>query len=164
VVKFQLKYDHYLHRVALILAILSEMSLPRTLGEWKWPLVVAAASLAISGLERAWSAYKQRRSGTWPISYGHITKTAVHQSEYESILTLEYSYPVPDEPYPIPGEFLKQFSLPEQAWAWAEALRDKNIPVRFSPSNAWKSVLVDFDLETVANASPPLPPADENVR
>lgn len=69
------------------------------------------------------------------------------------ILTVRYSYPVPDEPYPIPAEFQKEFLLPEEAYQWADALDQKGIPVHYDPGNHWKSLLWETDLQPIVEAS-----------
>jgi hypothetical protein len=124
-------------------------------GEWKWPLVIVGISFLLSILERAWRAHKQRRSQTWPVSHGQITKAAVHQAKHESILTLWYSYLVPNEPYPVPAEFQKEFYSVDEARKWADALSNATVPVRFDPANPWKSQLSESDLATIVQAAVP---------
>jgi hypothetical protein len=122
-------------------------------GEWKWPLVIVGLGFLLSLLERAWRAHMERRSQVWSMSFGQITKVAVHQTKYEAILTIWYSHPVPNEPYPIPAEFQKTFLLIEEANRWADALSNATIPVRFDPSNPWRSQLWESELKSKVEAT-----------
>ena len=136
-------------------------ALPGISDRWKWIIGFGVASLALSGLERARRIHKLHQSETWPISYGQINETTVHETKYETTLTLQYSYPAPTEPYPIPAEFRKEFPSSGDALTWADALNGKAIPVRYNPSNPWKSVLWDSDLQPIVDAWPtPHPPMD----
>jgi hypothetical protein len=137
------------------------MTLPQILEEWKMPFILASISFALSGLAKAYRVSKRRQSETWSTSYGLVTKATVHEMKHESLLRISYSYPVPEEPYPIPSEFEMDFPSSDEAGMWAEALSGKTIPVRFNPANPWKSVLWDSDLRAVVHASlPALTPSD----
>lgn len=137
------------------------MSPSRILEQWKMPLILAAISFALSGIAKAWRAFKRQQSETWSTSYALVTKATVHEMKHESLLSISYSYPVPGEPYPIPAEFEMDFSSPDEAGKWAEALSGQTILVRFNPANPWKSVLWESDLQTVVQASlPALKPND----
>jgi hypothetical protein len=123
--------------------------------EWKWPLIIAGIFFLLSLWDKAWHTYRQRRAQAWPISYGQITAVTVHHTKHEFMLKLWYSYPVPDEPYPVPADFQKEFYLVEEASRWADALCDKTVPVRVDPANSWKSQLLDSDLVTIVEAATP---------
>ncbi|MGO9306352.1 MAG: hypothetical protein ACLP3R_22060 [Candidatus Korobacteraceae bacterium] len=89
---------------------------------------------------------------SWPIAYGTVTDVDVSKGIRRSCLTLQYSYPVPDEPYPTPAEFEIEV-VSAEANRWAEALDGKTIPVRVNPENCWKSQLLLSDLEPIVQAS-----------
>jgi hypothetical protein len=111
--------------------------------------------LTFAACERAWHAYKRRKSETWPVSYGVVTEASVHKGHAEITLTVRYSYPAQGEPYPVPAEFQKTFSSlrdEPQAERWAEALVQKQIPIRFDPRNQWRSTLWESDLEPIVKA------------
>jgi hypothetical protein len=99
--------------------------------------------------------HKQRRSLSWPASNGRITKVVVHRAKYESILTVSYSYPLPDDPGSAFGEFQREFDSVEEAEKWADALTNRTVPVRFDPTNFWNSELREPDLKTVVEATTP---------
>jgi hypothetical protein len=130
------------------------MAMQEISDRWKWIIGLGIASLALSGLERLRRVYKLHQSETWPISYGQVNETSVHEARYETLLIIQYSYPVPTESYAIPAEFRKEFSSSQDAWIWAEALNEKAIPVRYNPSNPWKSILWDSDLQPIVDALP----------
>jgi hypothetical protein len=116
---------------------------------------IGIAVIGVAGLDRLWHIHRRRKSETWPTAHGVVTETEVHKGHDNVVLTVRYSYPVEDEPYPIPAEFQKTFPLlrnEKQAQAWAEALDKKHIPVRFDPRNHWRSLLWDSDLEPIVNA------------
>lgn len=104
-------------------------------------------------VEKFWHTHKRVRSQTWPLRFAQVTKAAVFEDRHEATLTLWYSYPVPDEPYPIPAQFQKAFSSRHEAQHWADALSDKTIPVHVDPANSWKSELWDSDLEPIVVAA-----------
>ncbi len=104
----------------------------------------------------AWSFFhrvsNENVSLSWPIRYGTVTDIDVSKGTRRSTLTLHYSYPVPDEPYPIPAKFEIEV-VTADALQWAEALDGKTIPVRVNPENSWKSCLLLSDLEPIVQAS-----------
>jgi hypothetical protein len=123
----------------------------------RWPrLTVAVIALFVAILStavgRAWKGYKKRRSEMWPICYGQIDEVTIFHDKYGIILTLNYSYPVPDEPYPIPAEFQMTFGSADDAEAYADALSKTPIPVRVDPANSWRSQL-DSDLDAIVEAA-----------
>ncbi len=121
--------------------------------DWKVLVTIAVGMAVVSACERAWRTHRFRKSETWPISQGFVVETSVHQGKHEAVLTICYSYPVPNEPYPIPAEFQKEFVLAEEANHWADALDQRNVPVHYDPSNRWKSVLWETDLAPIVLAN-----------
>jgi hypothetical protein len=89
-------------------------------GDWKALAGIVATMTAISGCDWLWRAHKRQKSQAWPISHGIVTETMVHKGGDEIILTVRYSYPVEDEPYPVPAEFQKVFPFRhfEEAQSW----------------------------------------------
>jgi hypothetical protein len=90
------------------------------------------------------------------VIHGVVDETAVHKGSNEIILTIRYSYSVESEPYPITAEFEKLFPFPrdeENANRWADALSEQKIPVRVDPSNSWRSLLWESDLEAIVLAN-----------
>src|SRR5215469_5331439 len=75
------------------------------------------------------------------------------QGEHEARLKMRYFYTLPEQPYPIPAEFWKEFSRRSEAERWADALFGKTIPVRVDPKNPWKSQLWDSELEAIVTAT-----------
>jgi hypothetical protein len=104
-------------------------------------------------LGTAWRNRKQAGAHSWPVVIGRITKATVFSGKHDVTLTLSYSYPVTDEPYPIPAEFEREFYRTEDAQAWADALDDQMIQVHVNPKNAWKSLLLDSELEGMVKSS-----------
>jgi hypothetical protein len=104
-----------------------------------------------------WRGYRQRRSTGWPVAYGLITKASTFRAKFETTLTLEYSYPIAEEPYTVAAEFQKPFDTSEEAQSWARVLSGKNVPVRVNPRNPWKSQLADSDLESIGQSIPVSP-------
>jgi L-rhamnose mutarotase len=125
------------------------------LHDWKVLLTLALGIAVLALLEETGRRYKRRRSQPWPMLTAQITQATIHTDKYESTLTLQYSYYVPDEPYPIPAEYQKQFYDEQKANCWADALRDKNVPVRVDPANSWRSQLWDSDLELIVRTAVP---------
>lgn len=124
-------------------------------GDW-WAVIASALILFLSSiLEKYWRLHRQARSQTWPLIYGQVSRAAVFRGKYDATLTLWYSYPAPDEPYPIPAEFQKDFSSVDEAQLWADVLFDKTVPVRVNPLNSWKSQLWDCDLEAIVKSTVP---------
>ena len=119
-----------------------------------WAFIACMVIVLLSSLiEKYWQLHRRVRSQTWPLRFGQVTRAAVFEGKHEVILTLWYSYPVPDEPHPIPAEFQKEFLSIDEAQRWADALSDKDIPVHVNPANSWKSELWDSDLETIVMAA-----------
>ena len=130
--------------------------IPKRISTDGWEFIACAAVVFLClVLEELWRFHRQARSQTWPLKFGQVSKAAVHQDKHECTLTLWYSYPASDEPYPIPAEFQKKFYSLEEAQRWADALCDKAIPVRVNPANSWKSQLLDSDLELIVIAATP---------
>jgi hypothetical protein len=119
-------------------------------GDWWVLLIIAAGVVVLSVAEQLVRRYKQRRSQSWATLSAQITQATIHEGKHDWTLTLQYSYTVPDEPYPIPTEYQKQFYDEEEAKRWADALRDKHVPVRVDPANPWRSQLSESDLKLIA--------------
>jgi hypothetical protein len=81
----------------------------------------------------------------------------VYQARYESILTVSYSYPLPNDPGSAFGEFQREFDSVEEAEKWADALANRTVPVRFDPTNFWNSELPESDLKATVEATTPAP-------
>ncbi len=125
-----------------------------SLRQWVWAIFIGGTWALFELLAgTVWRNRKQLRGQNWPISFGQVTKTRVFSDNHETTLTLSYTYPVADEPYPIPAEFEKEFYVTEDAQTWADALADKTIPVHVNPANSWKSKLLDSELESIVRAS-----------
>jgi hypothetical protein len=114
---------------------------------------IALVALIVAGAKAAHHAYLHRLSEHWPTVYGTCTLADVNAKRDNFHLRLLYSYNAPGERYADNGEFQKDFSDEEEAQAWTEALRDKTIPVRYSPAKPAKSVLWDSELEALVRGN-----------
>jgi hypothetical protein len=132
------------------------MALRQIFEELKVPVILVAASFALSWVVKVRHAFRRRESEIWSTGFALVTKTNVHEMKYESLLRISYSYAVPGEPYPIPAEFELGLPSADEAEKWADVLSGKTIPVRFNPASPWKSVLWELDLRTVVHASSPV--------
>ena len=132
---------------------LTAMTFTNILRDWKVFLGIALLVLLSELLKPYWLRHRQDRAQTWTVTSGQVTEAAVFRERYEVTLTLRYSYTICDEPYPIPGEFQKQFASPVEAEQWADALCDKAIPVRVNPENPWRSQLWDSELEAIVKST-----------
>ena len=108
--------------------------------------------LAIMGIRMAWRFFKQLNSDDWPAIQGKCTFAGVTHKENRYELKLLYSYKLATEKYATGGEFYKDFFKEEQANRWAEALREKSIPIHHHPSKPEKSILWDSDLEFIVKS------------
>lgn len=129
--------------------------------QWKWDLVGLAGALVLAMVQRAWHGYQQRRSETWPISYGRIDSAGVDSQEKKTKLTLRYTYRVAAETFA--GSFRKTFDHPDQGNAWADALDKKQIAVRYDPGNPSRSQLREVDLEPMVKAAAPFRPQNPDA-
>jgi hypothetical protein len=125
----------------------------RLFNEWKPLVFIVGILFLFELLKMRWRAHKQRHILSWPVSNGQITKVVVHQAKHESILTVSYSYPLPEGPGPAFGEFQREFDSIEEAERWADTLANRAVHVRFNPTNYWNSELVESDLETIVEAT-----------
>jgi hypothetical protein len=115
---------------------------------------IATVAILVAGVKAAWHAYLHRLSQHWPTVYGTCTLAEVSGKNDNFHLRLLYSYNAPGERYADSGESQKDFSGEDEAQAWAEALREKTIPVRYNPTKPGKSVLWDSELEAIVEGSP----------
>jgi hypothetical protein len=120
---------------------------------WKWDLVSLIGAFALATAQKGWREYQQRRSETWPISYGHILVASIEGKKNETLLTLDYNYRVGGEAYT--GSFKKTFDSPAEAQTWAEALDQKQVAVRYDSLQPSRSQLPETDLEPMVRASAP---------
>ena len=119
-----------------------------------WTFLGAAIFVFLSDrFLKYWRRRTQARADTWPVTTGQVSETAVSQGEHEARLKMRYYYTLPEQPYPIPAEFWKEFSRRSEAERWADALFGKTIPVRVDPKNPWKSQLWDSELEAIVTAT-----------
>jgi hypothetical protein len=129
---------------------------------WSNPTVIAVAvAVACVAIGWAWDAYKKRRSQTWPICQGQVNEAKIFHDKYGITLTLNYSYPAPDEPYPIPAEHQMTLGSEEAAERYADALSNKVIPVRVDPTNSWRSQLWNSDLDAIVEANSGVNPSGD---
>jgi len=117
---------------------------------------ITTVALIVAGVKAAWHAYLHRISEHWPAVYGTCTLAEVSGKNDNFHLRLLYSYNAPGERYADSGEFQKDFTDEDEAQTWADALREKTIPVRYNPTKPGKSVLWDSELEAIVEGSPVL--------
>jgi hypothetical protein len=122
--------------------------------EWKWDLFGLLGGLGVAALQKVWRDSRQRRSETWPISYGRINDVDVDSKDKKTTLELHYSYRVNSETYV--GSFRKDFDDPDEAHGWAKALDGKQVAVRHNPDKDSASQLRETDLEPMVKAAAPL--------
>ena len=132
-----------------------DMSFATSSFDWLKHLTVGGGTAWIL-VKVAWNIFhkvgKEKVCLSWPIRYGTVTDVDVSKGMRRSSLTLHYSYPVPDEPYPIPAKC--EFEVvTADALRWAEALDGKAIPVRVNPEKSGQSQLLLSDLEPIVQAS-----------
>lgn len=118
---------------------------------WRWEVVGFVGSLVLAGLTRAVRSYQRRRSETWPISFGHILGASAEEKDKQILLKAPFSYRVDSESYG--GTFKKTFVDIDEANAWAEALRGKQVAVRYDPNKPSRSQVWESDLQTIVQAS-----------
>lgn len=102
-------------------------------------------------MQRLWRNYLDRRSETWPISYGRIDRVSVNSEQKRTKFKCHYSYKVGTESFV--GSFQKNFEVADEAEAWADALNKKQVAVRYDPSNSSRSQLREVDLEPLVQAA-----------
>lgn len=124
--------------------------------QWKWDLAGLSGAFVLAAVQKAWHGYQQRRSETWPISYGRIDSASVDSQEKKTKLTLRYTYRVAADTFT--GSFRKTFDHPDEGNAWAEALDKKQVAVRYDPGNPSSSQLREADLEPMVKAAAPFRP------
>jgi hypothetical protein len=89
------------------------------LPEWGWAIAIAAALALFEYLAGTfWRRRREWRAASWPVSYGQVTKAVIYRGKNEITLTFSYTYPVTDEPYPIPAKSAKDFYASDEAQAW----------------------------------------------
>ncbi len=127
------------------------MSVSGDRSQWLWELVAVTASLALAGLQRAFRSYQRRRSETWPISYGRILSASADEKDKSIILKAAYGYSANSQSYG--GTFKKTFTDLDEADGWAEALRGKQVAIRYDPNKPSRSQVWESDLEPMVQAS-----------
>ncbi len=121
--------------------------------QWKWELGSLIGAFVLAAAQKGWRKYQQRRSETWPISHGRILVASIEEKKNETLLTLDYNYRMGGEAYT--GSFKKKFDNPAEAQAWAEALDNKQVAVRYDAGQPSRSQLPETDLEPMVRASAP---------
>jgi hypothetical protein len=120
----------------------------------QWPeLVTFAAALALAAIQKGWRSFRMTQSQTWPVTYGRTLRSEASEKNKTYQLKVFYSYRVDQESYQ--GEFEKKFRDEAEAHWWADALREKQIPVRYDPEKPTRSQLWDSDLLPIVQSSPP---------
>lgn len=131
------------------------MTLGHISTEWKAAIVCALIAFLYLLFDQYLRARAQARAQAWPVAYGKVSKTAIHEGKHKVTLTLWYSYQLPDEAQPVLAEFQKEFFSLEEAERWADNLFDKTVFVRINPANPWKSQLLDSELEVIVTSNAP---------
>lgn len=120
---------------------------------WSWDLFWLALALAIAAVQKMWRGYMDRRTETWPISYGTIERVSVDTQDKSTKIKCYYRYAVGAERFT--GSFQKKFEGSDEANAWADALDKKQVAVRYDPGNPSRSQLREVDLEPLVQAAAP---------
>ena len=124
---------------------------------WSWDLFGLAVAFSVAAAQKMWRGYLDRRSETWPISYGRIDRVSVDENDKGMKIRCTYSYSVGTERFT--GQFQKKFEGSEEGHAWADALDKKQVAVRYDPDNPSRSQLREVDLEPLVQAAAPRRPA-----
>jgi len=123
---------------------------------WNGDILWLVLALALAAGQKVWRAYRDRRTETWPISYGNIGKVSVDSTSKPVKVKAYYIYRVGAESFS--GSFAKTFDDPDEANAWADALDKKQVAVRYNPGNVSSSQLREVDLEPIVRAATPFRP------
>ncbi len=121
---------------------------------WSWDLFGLAVAFSVAAAQKMWRGYLDRRSETWPISYGRIDRVSVDEQDKGTKVRCTYSYSVGAERFT--GQFQKKFEGSEEGSAWADAVDKKQVAVRYDPGNPSRSQLREVDLEPLVQAAAPL--------
>ena len=124
--------------------------------DWSWDLFGLAVAFAVAGVQRFWRGYLDRRSETWPISYGRIERVNVDTQDKKTKIKCYYIYKVGNESFT--GSFQKTCEDADEGNAWADALAKKQVAVRYDPGNPSRSQLREVDLEPIVQAAAPFRP------
>lgn len=120
----------------------------------QWPeLVTVAVAVALAAIQKGWRSYRLTQSQTWPLTYGRILRSEAPEKNKTFRLKVFYSYRVGEESYQ--GEFEKKFRDDAEAQLWADALREKQIPVHYDPEKPGGSQLWESDLVPIVLSFPP---------
>src|SRR5258708_6929079 len=120
---------------------------------WSWDLFGLVVALSVAATQKMWRGYLDRRSETWPLSYGRIDRVSVDLQDKGTKVRCTYSYSVGTERFT--GQFKKQFEDSEEGNAWAEAVDKKQVQVRYDPGNPSRSQLREADLEPLIQSAAP---------
>jgi uncharacterized protein DUF3592 len=120
----------------------------------QWPeLVTFAVAVALAAIQKGWRSFRMAQSQTWPITYGRIVRSDAPEKNKTFGFKVVYSYRVGEESYQ--GEFEKNFRDEAEAHWWADALRDKQIPVHYDPEKPARTQLWESDLVPIVQSFPP---------
>lgn len=125
--------------------------------DWSWDLVGFVAAFAAAAAQKLWRGYLDRRSETWPISYGRIDRANVDSDKKTAKITCYYTYSVGTEKFV--GQFKMNFDTSNEAEAWVDALNKKQVAVHYDPGKPERSRLRQIDLAPIVQAAAPLRPA-----
>jgi hypothetical protein len=123
---------------------------------WSWDLFGLVVAFSVAAAQKMWRGYLDRRSETWPISYGRIGRVSVDSQNKGTKVRCTYSYSVGAERFT--GQFQKKFEDSEEGSAWADAVDKKQVAVRYDPGNPSRSQLREADLEPLIQAAAPFRP------
>ncbi len=120
----------------------------------QWPESAAfAAALVLAAIQKGWRSFRLTQSQTWPVTYGRILRSDATEKNKTLQLNAFYSYRVGEESYQ--GKFEKKFRDEAEAQLWADALREKQIPVHYDREKPTRSQLWDSDLVPIVQSFPP---------
>lgn len=106
---------------------------------YQWPLFVLIGWLAI--YIRRWRRNRAEEAALgWPSVIGTVLGGKVSQLAHTSrhLATLEYSYFLTE---PHSGRYTQEFSKKAEAEEFVRQMKDKQLPIRYNPSDPNKSVL-----------------------
>jgi hypothetical protein len=98
------------------------------------------------------------RAVSWPVAEGKIDSAPIEEfkgKRHHWTVRLNYSFLVYGKRYT--GRYSRRFDYEDGAQSWAHHLQGKTVLVRHSPKWAALSLILDDDLESVLNPSPPEP-------
>lgn len=120
----------------------------------QWPeLLIFVAALALAAIQKGWRSFRMAQSQTWPLTYGRVLRSEASSKNKTYQLKVFYSYHVGQDSYQ--GEYKKTFPDEAEAELWADALREKQIPVHHHPEKPTRSQLWDSDLLPIVQSFPP---------